>query len=108
MSDVSSANGLTDSDSAPETEPWVQVSDANGLTDSDSIRTARVTATVDERKHRFELSVEDHDDGQTVALDHQETLTRRGSVETSTPSDDVYDLVSSHDDVQAFVANSDR
>lgn len=77
--------------------PWVQLT----VTDDDDngSRTARVTVTVDQRMHRFEIEVFE----KTVVIDHQETVNRRGSVVTVEPPDSVVKRVASHEKVQEFI-----
>lgn len=99
-----------ESPSATEMEPWLQLTPVDEADSNNSSHTARVTATVDQRMHRFEVEVSHADGadsiGEVVELDHQETVTERGSVETAPPSDDVYDLVASHEKVRDFVASN--
>jgi hypothetical protein len=61
------------------------------LATEESDESLRVTACTDtEDDHRFELFA---DDGDTAVMRYQETLSWRGNIRVSDPSDDVYKAV---------------
>jgi hypothetical protein len=61
--------------------------------------TARITVSVDGEDHRFEVVASED----RVEIDYIETLSYRGTIRSSEPRDEVYDLLVNSDEFTEYV-----